>query len=272
MAERKRAFLKMHGLGNDFVVFDARQEPLKLGYGEVRAIANRYTGIGCDQLIVLEPSAKADVFMRIYNADGWEVSACGNASRCVAQLVGGEPTIETKAGLLATAAVDGGARVDMGEPSFDWDKIPLAHAMGTLAMPVGWDNLEKPSAVNVGNPHVVFFVGDMAQIELATLGPRIEHDPLFPERINVNVAQVVRDDEILLRVWERGAGLTLACGTGACATAVAAARRGLTGRRVKVHLPGGSLDIEWTPSNRMLMTGPAATAFEGVVDLAAFGS
>jgi diaminopimelate epimerase len=267
---KPRHFLKMHGLGNDFVVFDARTEPLKLSYGQVRALANRFTGIGCDQLIVLEPSQSADVFMRIYNADGWEVSACGNASRCVAQLLGGNPSIETKGGLLATSVVQGGARVDMGEPNFAWDKIPLAHAMDTLIMPVGWDNLTKPSAVNVGNPHVVFFVHDMAQIELGTLGPRIEHDPLFPERINVNVAQIVRDDEILLRVWERGAGLTQACGTGACATAVSAARRGLTGRCVSVHLPGGTLEIDWTADNRMHMTGPATTAFEGSVIMSHF--
>ena len=267
----RRPFLKMHGLGNDFVIFDARTQSLRLNYDVVRRVSNRLTGIGCDQLIVMEPSNRADVFMRIYNQDGGEVGACGNASRCVATLVGHACTIETRGGLLS-ATPDGAssATVDMGAPRFGWDEIPLAYPMDTLAMPVAWEGLANPAGVNVGNPHAVFFVSDLAANDLHTLGPKIEHDPLFPERVNVDVALVQDRQTILLRVWERGAGLTLACGTGACATAAAAIRRGLTDRRVTVHLPGGPLTIEWTTDNRLLMTGGVATAFTGEVDLDAY--
>lgn len=267
----QRSFLKMHGLGNDFVIFDAREKPLKLGFDVVRRLANRLTGIGCDQLIVIEPSPRADLFMRIYNQDGSEVGACGNASRCVATLVGQACTIETRGGMLS-ATSDGpeSATVDMGRPHFGWAEIPLAYAMDTLSLPVAWDGLANPAAVNVGNPHVVFFVNDLAANDLSMLGPRIEHDPLFPDRINVDVALVQDRHTILLRVWERGAGLTLACGTGACATAVSAMRRGLVERRVTVHLPGGPMTIEWTADDRMLMTGGVATAFAGTVDLDAY--
>ena len=264
-------FLKMHGLGNDFVVFDARQVPLALSGAQVRALADRHTGIGCDQLVAIEPPRNGgDVFMRIWNADGGEVGACGNATRCVAQLLGGHARIETLAGLLESAAAADGATVDMGRPAFEWDAIPLAYAMDTLAMPVGWEGLETPAAVNVGNPHAVFFVPDAAAVDLERLGPLIENDPLFAQGVNVDVAQVIDRASIRLRVWERGSGLTLACGTGACATAVAAMRRGLADRSVRVELPGGALAIEWTADGRILMTGPAATAFRGEVDLDAF--
>jgi diaminopimelate epimerase len=263
-----RRFHKMHGLGNDFVVLDARDRPLGMSGALARAIADRHSGIGCDQLIVLEPSSLADVRMRIFNADGSEVESCGNASRCVALLIGGESRIETLGGILHAAAETGGASVDMGVPSFGWDAIPLTYAMDTAAMPVAWEELENPFAVNVGNPHAVFFVDDADAVDLARLGPLIEGDPLFPERVNVNAASV-EEGRIKLRVWERGAGLTRACGTGACATAVAALSRGLVSSPVEVDLPGGRLSIAWERGGSIRMTGAAAHVFTGEIDLEA---
>ncbi|MEA3012976.1 MAG: diaminopimelate epimerase [Sphingomonadales bacterium] len=251
-------FHKMHGLGNDFVILDARQDAVAMDEARARAIADRRTGVGCDQVILLEPSAVADLRMRIWNADGGEVEACGNATRCVVLLEGRAVTIETKSGMLAGDA--GG--IDMGAPRFGWDEIPLAYAMDTAAMPVGWEDLNEPMAVNIGNPHVVFFVGDADKVDLARLGPLIEQDPLFPERVNVNVASFA-GDAIELRVWERGAGLTAACGTGACATAVAAIRQRLTTSPVEVRLPGGALVIEWEANGSVRMSGPAAYVFSG---------
>ncbi|MGS1017835.1 diaminopimelate epimerase [Allosphingosinicella humi] len=265
-----RRFHKMHGLGNDFVIFDAREEPLAMSAARARAIADRKTGIGCDQLIVVEPSDVADLRMRIFNADGSEVEACGNASRCVAVLAGGDARIETAGGIISGSGDGARATVDMGEPRFDWQDIPLAYAMDTAAMPVGWEDLGDPAAVNVGNPHVIFFVADANAVDLARLGPMIEDDPLFPSRVNVNVASL-EDGAIRLRVWERGAGLTLACGTGACATAVAAIRRHLVQSPVEVRLPGGSLTIDWAPGRPILMSGPATHVFTGEIDLEAFG-
>ncbi len=257
-------FTKMHGLGNDFVVLDGRAEPIPALTGEiVRRLANRREGIGCDQLIVLEPSDTADIRMRIYNSDGGEVESCGNASRAVALLLGEAASVETAGGQIRVSPERGGASVDMGIPRFDWEAIPLAYAMDTLAMPVGWDGLEQPSAVNVGNPHVVFFVPDSGAVPLGQIGPEIETDPLFPERVNVNVATVLDRSAIRLRVWERGAGLTRACGTGACATAIGAMRRGLVERSVTVTLPGGDLRIVWGDDGRITMTGPAAESFRG---------
>lgn len=260
------SFRKMHGLGNDFAVFDAREAPVGMDATKARAVADRRTGVGCDQVIVVEPSAGVDVRMRIWNADGGEVEACGNAARCVALLVGGDCTIETRGGIIAASAEGGGASVDMGAPRFDWDEIPLAYAMGTTAMPVGWEELQSPFAVNVGNPHAVFFVRDADAVDLARLGPLIESDPLFPQRVNVNVASV-ENAGIKLRVWERGAGLTRACGTGACATAVAAISRGLASSPVAVRLPGGVLDIAWARGGTIRMSGPAAYVFSGQIDL-----
>ena len=260
-------FIKMHGLGNDFVVLDGRAHAVPAVTPSLaRAIADRRIGIGCDQLILLEPAATADVRMRIFNADGSEVSACGNATRAVAMLLGGPARIETAAGLLTATPAGAGIAVDMGTPRFGWDEIPLAYPMDTLDMPVGWDNLENPAAVNVGNPHAVFFVPDCDAIALDRLGPVIETDPLFPERVNVNAATVESRDSIRLRVWERGAGLTLACGTGACATAVAAMRRGLVDRTVTVTLPGGALQIAWDDAGTITMTGPATESFRGSFD------
>ncbi|WP_034922766.1 diaminopimelate epimerase [Erythrobacter sp. SD-21] len=257
-------FIKMHGLGNDFVVLDARETALPvLDKGRAAAIADRHEGIGCDQLILLEPSGSADFRMRIFNHDGSEVGACGNATRAVALLHGVEARIETAGGLLSASPSDGGARVDMGTPRFDWDAIPLAYPMDTLSMPVGWEMLENPGAVNVGNPHVIFFVEDTNAVPLDRIGPEIEKDPLFPERVNVNVATIESRSRIRLRVWERGAGLTRACGTGACATAVRAMRRKLVDSPVTVALPGGELEIAWEPGGTIQMTGPATEAFRG---------
>ncbi|TMJ15899.1 MAG: diaminopimelate epimerase [Alphaproteobacteria bacterium] len=262
----KRRFAKMHGLGNDFVIFDAREAPLEMDGERARALADRRTGIGCDQLILIEPSEVADVRMRIWNSDGGEVESCGNASRCVAMLLGGESRIETKGGILTASAETEGASVDIGAPRFGWDEIPLAYPMDTAAMPVGWEYLQGPFAVNVGNPHVVFFVEDAGPVELDRLGPLIENDPLFPERVNVNIASI-EDGAVRLRVWERGAGLTRACGTGACATAVAAISRRLVQSPVEVRLPGGTLTIEWAPGGTILMRGGASHAFSGEIEL-----
>jgi len=266
-------FIKMHGLGNDFVVLDSRVDAVPAMDARLAAaLADRKTGIGCDQLILLEPSNSADLRMRIFNADGSEVEACGNATRAVGLLYGKAARIETLAGILTTDPVADGIAVDMGEPRFGWEDIPLAYAMDTLAMPVGWDGLENPVGVNVGNPHAVFFIDDCQAVPLERLGPEIEHDPLFPSRVNVNVATVTARDAITLRVWERGAGETRACGTGACATAIAAMRRGLTDREVTVTLTGGPLRIEWGPDNRITMTGPASESFRGTFDPAVYGA
>lgn len=259
-------FRKMHGLGNDFVVIDAREVPVAMDEARARAIADRRTGVGCDQLILLENSEAAELKMRVFNADGSEVGACGNAARCVAMLEGGECTIETAGGLLRGSANGDGATIDMGAPRFEWEEIPLACPVDTAAMPVGWDGLESPAAVNVGNPHVIFFVEDADAVDLARMGPQIESDPLFPERVNVNVASI-EQGAVRLRVWERGAGLTQACGTGACATAVAAIRRGLAESPLEVRLPGGTLTVEWKPGESIRMTGPAACVFTGELAL-----
>ena len=268
-------FRKMNGLGNDFVVLDARTGPLVLGDDAVRAIADRKEGIGCDQLIALEPSARADVFMRIWNADGGEVGACGNAARCVASLVAaelGEPrvSIETESGMLDAAVNrDGSVTIDMGAPRFAWNEIPLSKPFDDtrhIELEVDDPGLNSPSAVNVGNPHCLFFVADVAAHDLARLGPVFEHDKLFPERANISLVQVLGSDAIKVRTWERGAGLTRACGTAACAAAVSSARRGLTGRKVKVSLLGGDLLIEWREADsHILMTGPYALDYEGTL-------
>lgn len=268
------SFVKMHGLGNDFVVVDARAASFSPDPAQVRALADRRTGVGCDQLIVVEPARNplADAFMRIRNADGGEVAACGNATRCVAALLmrekgGSHAIVETAAGLLdAEATSDGLIGVDMGRISFDWRDVPLAEAADTLHLPVEAGPLRDGVAVSVGNPHAVFFVDDAEAIAIEVFGPLIEHHPLFPARTNVEVVQVLDPAHLRLRVWERGAGLTRACGTGACAAAVAAARRGLAGRKVAVDLDGGRLVIEWLRDDHVLMTGPVATAFTGVLD------
>jgi diaminopimelate epimerase len=271
-------FRKMNGLGNDFVVLDARPRALALGPDAVRAIADRESGIGCDQLIVLEPSSRADVFMRIWNVDGGEVGACGNAARCVAALVAAERgqskvTIETESGLLSsTVNQDGSVTIDMGAPRFAWNEIPLAEPFNDTRRielqigPIDDPVLHSPAVVNVGNPHCLFFVDDVEAYDLARFGPMLEHHPLFPERANMSLVEVLGPGAIKVRTWERGAGLTRACGTAACAAAVVAARRELTGRKVKVSLPGGDLVIEWREGDgHVLMTGPYALDYEGTL-------
>lgn len=276
-------YIKMNGLGNDFVIVDARARPIALSPDQVRAIADRKAGIGCDQLIVMEkPSIEnADIFMRIYNEDGSQVDACGNASRCVAALMAQETakrsvTLMTNAGLLNSEVNGDSVTVDMGVPRFEWDQIPLAEEfadttgielqIGPIDAPV----LHTPSVVNVGNPHAIFWVDeDPDNLDLHRFGPLLESHPIFPQRANIELAQVLGPDHIKLRVWERGAGLTRACGTGAVATAVAAARKGLTGRKVRVDLPGGQLLIEWRKSDdHALMTGPFAHEGEGTIPAA----
>jgi len=272
-----RPFLKMNGLGNDFVVVEARSAPFAPSLAEARAIADRAEGIGCDQIIAIEPSEKADAFMRIWNADGAEVDACGNASRCVGwllmQAAGREDaTIETNAGVLqVTGGEAGQITVDMGPPGLDWQDIPLAEEMDTRGIelqvgPIDDPILHTPGAVSMGNPHVVFFVADAEAAPVLQVGPMIEHHLLFPERTNVGFAQIKGADRIRLRVWERGAGLTKACGTGACAAVVAANRRGLCSTKATVELDGGELLIDWRQSDgHVLMTGPAAVEFTGTL-------
>jgi diaminopimelate epimerase len=268
-----RPFLKMHGLGNDFVVLDARHQPLRLSAAGARALADRRTGIGCDQVIIVEAARRpgADAFMRILNADGSEVEACGNASRCVADLLGrgsgrADVAIDTAAGpLSARRNDDGSVTVDMGPARLDWQQIPLAREMDTLHLPLSAGVLSDPVGVSMGNPHAVFFVPDAEAVDLPTLGPALEHDPLFPQRTNVEAVTVRAPDRLRMRVWERGAGITMACGTGACAALVAAARRGLSARAAWVELDGGRLWIEWREDGRVLMTGPVATSFAGTL-------
>lgn len=269
-------FVKMHGLGNDFVVIDARDRAFRPDQPLAAAIANRKTGVGFDQMLVMRPpeDPRADVFMSIYNADGGEVEACGNGTRCVARRIMVETgedraIVETVAGLLdARAAPDGLVAVDMGRVETDWDKIPLAEACDTLHVPLALGPLADPVCGNVGNPHATFFVDDLDAVDLATLGPELEHHAIFPERANIGVAQVVDRGHARLRVWERGVGETRACGTGACAAAVALARRDLTDRDVEIELLGGPLGLSWRADGHIVMTGPASSAFVGAFDAA----
>ena len=263
----RRPFHKMHGLGNDFVIVDAREEPFAVTPSLARAIANRRTGVGCDQLVVLEPSDSADLRMRIWNSDGGEVESCGNATRCVVQLTGAKQ-IDSDGGLLVGKDLGGEVEVSIGEPRFGWDEIPLAYPIDTNPLPMAWGELVRPVALNVGNPHLVFFVDDVDSVPIQELGPRIEDDPSFPERINVNVAHA-EENGVSLRTWERGAGLTLACGTGACATAVASIRTKRASSPVKVSMPGGSLMIAWAPGEPIRMRGSATHVFSGELDLEA---
>ncbi len=269
-------FRRMNGLGNTFVVLDARARPIPMDADAARALGEGARGPGCDQIIVMRPAAEADVFMEIWNRDGSQVNACGNATRCVADILmnetgAGEAAIRTGAGLLrARRRDDGLIEADMGAPKFGWRDIPLAEEfrdtrgvelqIGPIDRPV----LHTPAVVNVGNPHAVFWVDDLEITDLSRTGPLLENHPLFPEGANISLCKVENEGHIRLKVWERGAGLTKACGTAACAAAVCAARKRLTGRDVRVSLPGGDLFIRWRESDdHILMAGPVEYEFEG---------
>lgn len=259
-------FVKMHGAGNDFVIIDSRDSTQRrVTPALARALGDRNRGVGFDQLAEIRPDGGADYRLEFWNADGSEAGACGNASRCVAELMMRETgrdrvRFATRRGMLEAERAGGQVHVNMGPPQLDWDQVPLAREMDTERLPLDGG----PAAVGMGNPHCVFFVPDAEEVELTTLGPRIEHDALFPERTNVEFASIVAPNRLRMRVWERGAGVTLACGSGACATAVAAHRRGLTGRRVTLDLDGGTLVVDWREDG-VWMTGPVARVFEGVL-------
>jgi len=276
----RASFVKMHGCGNDFVVFDERAGPLGFTQARAAALADRRTGIGCDQFITIEPpppngplGSTAAAFMRIRNPDGAEAGACGNATRCVAALLAAETgqaaqTIRTEAGdLPALVLAPDRVTVDMGQPRLDWREIPLARAMDTLHLDLAAGPLRDPAAASMGNPHATFFVDDVEALPVTALGTVLEHDPLFPQKANIGFAQVLAPDRIRLRVWERTAGLTLACGSGACAALVNAHRRGLTSRRATLVLDGGELEIAWRDDGYVMMTGPVVTAYTGTVEL-----
>ena len=270
----KIPFLKMHGLGNDFVVIDGRRAVITVDAAAARALADRRTGIGCDQVILLEPPREptARVLMRIHNPDGGEAEACGNATRCVADLLARETgkakvRIETVAGLLdAEALPDGRVAVDMGPVRTGWREIPLSRPMDTERIELTLGPLSVPVCTNLGNPHATFFVDDVDAVDLAALGPELERNQVFPQRANIGVATVRDRGNIRLRVWERGAGITRACGSGACAALVGAHRRRLVGRQATVELDGGVLDIVWRGDGHVVMTGPVALSFEGAFD------
>ncbi|MBS3022967.1 diaminopimelate epimerase [Acidiphilium multivorum] len=269
-----RPFLKMHGAGNDFVVLDARAHPLDLAPAAAARIADRHRGVGCDQIILIEPDDGAAAFMRILNADGSESGACGNATRCVAALLAAETgarrlAIRTNAGLLP-AEIKGPTmvEVDMGAPKLGWEDIPLAEPADTLSLRLALGPVQNPAACSMGNPHATFFVDDLTHLQIETIGPKLEHARLFPERANIGFARIDAPDRIRLRVWERGAGLTLACGSGACAALVNAHRRGLAARRAEIEMDGGTLTLTWRDDGHVLMEGPVALVFEGELDAA----
>lgn len=264
------AFMKMHGLGNDFVVMDARARPFDLTENQITAIAHRQKGVGFDQLAVIETGCNADAHLVFYNADGSTSAACGNATRCIARHLMDESgvdslTLTTDRGTLyAQDAGNGLTSVNMGHPQLLWGEVPLAHEMDTLELPIDG----APTATGMGNPHCTFFVDDAEAVDLPTFGAAHEHHPLYPERTNVQVAQIIGENHIRMRVWERGVGVTLASGSSSCATAVAAHRRGLTGRKVQIELDGGTIWIDWrddgvwmTGETEHVMTGEFTAAF-----------
>ncbi|MEE2860104.1 MAG: diaminopimelate epimerase [Paracoccus sp. (in: a-proteobacteria)] len=260
-------FLKMHGLGNDFVILDLRGGVARPAAGLVARIADRHRGIGFDQLAGIEDADDADARLVFWNADGSLSAACGNATRCIARLLMDQTgrdrlRLRTDHGLLLAEDAGGGlTRVNMGPPVLDWHAIPLASEVDVDHLPIDGD----PVATGMGNPHVTFFVADAAAVELDRFGPAMEHHPLYPQRTNVEIVQVLSQDEIVLRIWERGTGPTLASGSCSCAAVVAAARRGLTGRRVTVNVPGGRLLIDWRDDG-VWMEGPTALVFRGSLD------
>ena len=274
----KIPFLKMHGTGNDFVVLDARKHPISLTAEHVKRLADRHYGIGCDQLVLLDGSDQAEAAMTIYNADGSEISTCGNASRCVADLLmresgKEEATFVTKAGLLkGWRAENGDVTVNMGAPRWDWQQIPLSESRNTLHLGLEEGLLADPVALSMGNPHAIFFVRNLSVVKMDIWGPKLENNKLFPERANISAVQVMSPEHLKMIVWERGAGLTLACGSGACAAVVAGARRGLNGRKATVELPGGTLSIDWQKGadetgGDVLMSGAVTYVFEGLIEI-----
>lgn len=271
----KLSFLKMHGTGNDFVVLDGRAQPLAITAQQAQRLADRHFGIGCDQLVLLERSDAAEVKMRIFNADGGEIATCGNATRCVADFLMRESgkdraSIETNAGIRAGARMeDGGVQVTMGAPQLEWQQIPLSESRNTLHLGLQEGLLMDPVAVSMGNPHAIFFVRDLAHIKMGEWGPKLEHHPLFPQRANISAVQLLSASHAKMLVWERGAGLTMACGSAACAAVVAGVLRELTGRTLAIDLPGGRLQVEWQAGEggEVLMRGPVAYVFEGAISL-----
>ncbi len=258
--------MKMHGLGNDFVVLDARVVPVAVTPALAKRVADRHKGVGFDQLAVIEARGNADAHLTFYNADGSTSAACGNATRCIARFLMDETgksalVLTTDRGTLLAEEAEGRmVSVNMGPPQLAWDEIPLTHEMDTLELPIDG----KPTATGMGNPHCTFFVEDAEAVDLDTLGPATEHHPLYPQRTNVQVASLVGPDHLRMRVWERGVGMTLASGSSSCATAVAAARRGITGRQVRIDLDGGTLWIDWRDDG-VWMTGGTAHVFDGVL-------
>ena len=268
----------MHGTGNDFVLLDARKQAVSRMKENVVRISDRHFGIGCDQLLVLKKSDKADAFMQIFNADGSEISTCGNATRCVADFLMRETgkdtaTIETGAGIRSgNRHANGDVQVNMGAPKFGWQEIPLSETRNTMHLGLEAGLLMDPAAVSLGNPHAIFFVRDVAHAKMAEWGPKLEHHPLFPERANISAVQVTGDSSIKMVVWERGTGLTLACGSAACAAVVAGVRRGLISAKCDVELPGGTLHVDWqktanTEGGDVLMSGAVAYVFEGAISI-----
>ncbi len=266
---RTLPFVKMHGLGNDFLVIDAREETLDLSPEAIRLLADRRLGVGFDQLVAIAPSTTADAKLLFFNADGSEAGACGNGTRCASRLLmlegdRDELVLGPKSGTVrARRRVNGLITVEMGRPRTDWREIPLAVPCDTLEVPLDHPELPRPTATNMGNPHATFFVADLETLDVVRLGAELERHPLFPERANIGFASLVGPTTIRLRVFERGAGLTPACGTGACAAMVAARRRGLVGDVATVLLDGGPLEIAWDGKGPVEMTGPAAIVFEG---------
>ena len=268
-------FIKMDGLGNDFVIVDEREEKVQITPEQIIALSSRSNKEtkGCDQFGIIKTSKNADCLLKIYNANGKEAETCGNLIRCVAhiimkQLKKGVVSIDTMVGIKHAALVGTNkVKVDMGEPKFDWIDIPLTNLVDTMNVPIEEGELKNPAVVNVGNPHAVFFVDNIKDIDLETLGPKLENNKIFPEKANICVANVVSDDTIKLRVFERDVGETKACGSGACATAVNASRKGLCRRLVTVQQEGGAHEIQWLDNNRVMMTGPINHQFEGTVEI-----
>ena len=265
----KKPFIKMHGLGNDFVIIDSRNNNYIINEKNIRLISNRRLGVGCDQVIEIKDSKSADIFMKIYNSDGSEAEACGNATRCVAGILfASSPKkkilIETVSGILkAESEANGNIKVDMGKPKLGWQDIPLSKNIDEINFEQF--SLKNGFAVNLGNPHVVFFVEDLKNFTIDKIGPFIETNELFPQKVNVEICQIISDQKIRVMVWERGAGKTLACGSGACAVLVAAYKKGLSKEIAEIQLDGGSLNISWNikTDNHLIMSGPVSVSFLG---------